>query len=156
MSHIALQHLVISQAAAAIETLLHFELIDPEMQSYCVEAIATGFALVGHHGDNLRVSPKAAYVSWDDAHYVAVAEDDLQLVYIYDVTTNIILGRVGDEETAAVMNPVLRGVRTAYKPTGLQLGAWLRDTVFETLEMREKRNTELCNELDEMATESDI
>lgn len=156
MSHIALQLPVISPAAAAIETLLHFGLIDPEMQSYCVEAIAHGFSLIGHHGDNLRVNPRAAYIAWDDAHYIAVAEDDLQLVYVYDVTTNLVLDRIGDNDTASLMQPVLRGIRTAYKPTGLQLGAWLRDTVFETLEMREKRNTELCEEIDQMVTADEI
>lgn len=156
MDKVQIPNPVIAAAAAAIETLLHFELIDPDMQSYCVEAIATGFALIGHHGDNLRASPRAAYISWDDAHYIAVAEDDIQLVYIYDVTTNIVLDRIGDDETAAVMVPVLRGVRTSYKPTGLQLGAWLRDTVFETMEMREKRNCELCKEMDEMVTEGEL
>jgi hypothetical protein len=156
MSHIALPHPVIAPAAAAMETLLQFELVDAEMQSYCIEPIAAGFALIGHHGDILRVAPRAAYIEWDDAHYIAVCEDDIQLVYIYDVTTNIVLSRVGDGETAAVMNPVLRGIRTAYKPTGLQLGAWLRDTVFEVLEMREKRNEALVAEMDEIVTEGEI
>lgn len=149
MTTIHLPHPVLAHAAAAMETAMHFELVDIELQSYCIQPVATGFALIGRHGEDLRASPAAAYISWDDAHYIGVVHDEIQLVYIYDVTTNIVCSRIGDHDTASVMSPILRGSRTAYKPTGSQLGAFLRDTVFETEEMRAARHAAFIAELEE-------
>lgn len=166
MGKVQLPHPVIAPAAMAMETMIHFQRLSPmpshflpepeEMQSYCVEPIASCFAAIGRHGDNLRTNPSVAYMSWDDAHYIAVAHDEIGLVYIWDVTTNIICRRTGDDQTADIMAPVLRGGRTAYRPTISELGRFLRDTVFETNEMREARNAALIAEMDAEGFEVDI
>lgn len=136
MTTIHLPHPVLAPAAVAIETALHFEIIDTiEMQSYAIQPIALGFATIGRHGDDLRAAPAAAYIEWDDAHYLAVIDAENHLVDVWDVTANAICERVGRKDLASAMFPVLRAARAAHRPDAAKLGHILRDTVFDVLEL---------------------
>lgn len=148
MQTIKLPHPVLAPAAAAMETAIHFELVDPvEMQSYCIEPVAEGLAMIGRYGDDLRTYPTAAYVAWDDAHYLAIVYEEEQMVHILDVTTNIVCKRIGDEATAAIMVPIHRSSRASYQPDMHEMRRYLLDTVFETAAMRQKRHAALVEEM---------
>lgn len=148
MNTIHLPHPVIAPAMAAMETALHFEIIDPiEMQSYCIEPIGTGFALIGPYGTDLRAAPAAAFVTWDGASYLAIDYPDEQMIHIIDVTTNLVCKSIGDEETASIMIPVHRGSRASYRPDMHEMRRYLLDTVFETAAMRQKRHAALVEEM---------
>lgn len=146
---IQLPHQVIALAAAAMETAIHFELVDVlEAQSYCVDPVASGFAVIGRHGEDVRKRPFAAFICWDGASYIAIDYPEEQMVHILDVTTNIQCKSNGDEDTAALMIPVHRGSRTSYRPDMKELRGYLLDAVFETADMRQKRNEALIEQMD--------
>lgn len=145
MQTIHLPHPVIANAASAMETAIHFELVDPvEMQSYAIEPIALGFALICRHGDDLRSAPAAAYMCWDDAHYIATIDHESHLIDVWDVSANAICARVGRDDLAATMLPVLRASRTAHKPDIARIRTVMSDTVFEALELRAAQYNEVA------------
>lgn len=147
MTTIHLPHPVLAPAMAAMETALHFGLVDPvELQSYAIEPIALGFAMIGHHGDDLRAAPAAAYISWDDAHYIAIVDSESHLVDVFDVTANAICKRVGRTDLADMMIPVMRAARSAHRPDSALLGHILRDTVFDVLELRAAMSKEVSED----------
>lgn len=148
MTTIHLPHPVLAPAAAAMETALHFELVDPvEQQSYCIEPIGTGFALIGQHGADLRVSPDAAYMSWDDACFFARVDREDHYVDVYELSANEMCRRCGHDELADLMIPVHRTSRQAYKPDIGRLRTILSDTIFEALEVREKQSRDIEREM---------
>lgn len=148
MHTIHLPHPVLAPAAAAMETAIHFELVDTvEMQSYCIEPVAEGLAMIGRYGDDLRRSPSAAFVTWDGASYLAIDYPDEQMIHIVDVTTNLVCKSIGDDDTAAIMTPIHRGSRASYRPDMHEMRRYLLDTVFETAAMRQKRHAALVEEM---------
>jgi len=148
MQTIHLPHPVIAPAVASMETALHFGLVDEyELQSYRVEPIALGFALIGRYGDDLRSSPAAAYMCWDDAHYIATIDHEAHLIDVWDVSANALCARVGRCDLADLMVPVHRTTRQAYKPDMGRLRTVMSDTIFEAIEVREKQRRDIEKEM---------
>lgn len=148
MHTIHLPHPVLAPAAAAMETALHFGLVDEyELQSYRVEPIALGFALIGRYGDDLRSSPAAAYMCWDDAHYIATIDPDSHYIDVWDVSANAVCIRAGHTDLADMMLPVHRTTRQAYKPDMGRIRTVMSDTIFEALEVREKQSRDIEREM---------
>lgn len=148
MQTIHLPHPVLAPAVAAMETAIHFELVDPvEQQSYCIEPVGTGFALIGPYGTDLRAAPAAAYMCWDDVHYIATIDPDSHCIDVWDVSANAVCIRAGHTDLADMMLPVHRTTRQAYKPDMGRLRTVMSDTIFEALEVREKQSRDIEREM---------
>jgi hypothetical protein len=155
MDKVQLPHPVIAMAATAMETAIHFELVDPiEMQSYCIDPIADGMSMIGNHGIDLRKFPAAAFVTWDGASYLAISYPDEQMVHVVDVTTNLTCKSIGDEETSKIMVPVHRGSRTCYRPDMREMRKFLIDTVFDVIDMRQRRTEFMIADMDADAADA--